>query len=268
MAVHRHSALRAALLAVPLLIFARAVHAGAWTMHENEGQMIAASIVSDASRGYDEDGRASQKIAFRKTFASAYIEYGLKDWLTLVAVPEYADATSAASGRMTQYARDFAFSGGARARIWNGAGVLSLEALARSAGAFELDTSFQQKPGRDFELRALYGTHFELFGREGCFDAEIAQRWATGGRPNETPVDLTLLYDVGWKTQALLQSFNVVSQGAGRPPFVHYRYHKLAFSVVRPVWGRTSLQLGGFFSPAGQNALQERGIFLSVWTRF
>jgi len=268
MVVHRHSRLKAAALAVPLLFSPHLAHAGAWTLNADEGQVIAGSTISTASRSYDENGQATQKVTFRKTFASAYIEYGWKDWLTLIAVPEYADATSAAVGRRTQHARDFAFSGGARVRIWNGGGVVSLEALARSAGAFELDTSFQQKPGKDFELRALYGTHFELLGREGCVDAEIAQRWATGGRPNETPIDITLLYDIGWKTQALMQSFNVISQGAGRPPFAHYRYHKLALSVVRPVWGQSSLQIGGFVSPSGQNALKEKGFFVSVWTRF
>jgi hypothetical protein len=107
-----------------------------------------------------------------------------------------------------------------------------------------------------------------MVGREGCFDAEIAQRWTTGGRPNETPLDLTLLYDIGWKTQAVVQSFNVISQGSGRPPFDHYRYHKLALAAVRPVWGDTSLEVGGFLSPAGQNALEEKGIFLAIWTKF
>lgn len=268
MAIHRHSHLKAAAIAALPFFSAHLAHAGAWTLNGDEGQIIAGSTISTASRSYDKNGHATQKVLFHKAFASAYIEYGWEDWLTLIAVPEYADATSAAVGRQTQHARDFAFSGGARVRVWNDGGVVSLEALARSAGAFELDTSFQQKPGKDFELRALYGTHFELLGREGCVDAEIAQRWATGGRPNETPIDITLLYDIGWKTQALVQSFNVISQGGGRPPFAAYRYHKLALSVVRPVWGRTSLQIGGFVSPAGQNALQEKGFFISVWTQF
>lgn len=268
MVVHRSSGLTAAALAVPLLFGARCAHAGAWTLNAHDGQIIAGSIVSDASRRYNQNGRATQKVVFRKTFASAYIEYGWKDWLTLVAAPEYADAMSAAAGSPKQHARDFAFSGGARVRIWNDAGVLSLEALARSAGAYELDTSFQQKPGKQFEMRLLYGTHFEFLGHEGCLDAEIAQRWVSGGQPNETPVDITLLYDIGWKTQAAVQSFNVMSHGAGRAPFAAYRYHKLALSVVRPVWGRTSLQIGGFVSPAGQNALREKGLFISVWTQF
>lgn len=264
MAVHSSSCLTAAFL----LLCPSLAHAGAWTLDAHQGQIIAATTISDATKSFDANGNPTDDVTFRKTFASAYVEYGWTDWLTLIAVPEYADALSAGTGRMTERARDFAFSGGARVRLLDDSGVLSLEVMARSAGAFELDTSFRQKPGEELEFRALYGTHFELFGREGCLDAEIAQRWTTGGRPNETPIDLTAIYDVGWKTQALVQSFNVVSEGAGRPPFVHYRYHKLALSLVRPVWGRTSLQLGGFVSPAGQNALEEKGVFLSMWTKF
>ena len=245
-----------------------AANAGAWTLDKGGWQIISATTISDAGKSFDADGKPTEDVTFRKTFTSLYAEYGWTDWLTLVAVPEYASAVSAQPKRAPERANDFAISGGARVRLLGDTGVLSIEAMARSAGAFELDTSFRQRPGEDFELRVLYGTHFELFGREGCFDAEIAQRWTTGGRPDETPVDLTLIYDIGWKTQAIAQNFNVVSEGGGQPPFVHYRYHKLALSFVRPVWGRTSLQLGGFVSPAGQNALEEKGIFLSLWTRF
>lgn len=251
-----------------MLLLPGVAHAGAWTLPANSWQVISMSTVSDASRSYDAHAHPTGPVSFRKTFASLYTEYGWNDWLTLVAVPEYAEAISAAPGRLTQKARNFAISGGARVRLFEGAGVLSIEAIARSAGAFELDTSFRQKPGEDFELRALYGTHFELFGREGCLDIKIAQRWATGGRPDGTPVDLSAMYDIGWKSQVLLQSFNVISEGSGDPPFDYYRYHKLALSVVRPVWGKNSLQIGAFISPAGQNALREQGVFLAVWTKF
>jgi hypothetical protein len=260
--------MKPALAALALCFVPAAAQAGAWTLSAGDTQVISETIISSANKSFDANSDPTEDVIFRKTFTSVYAEYGWNDWLTLVAVPEYASAISAGAGRATEHANDFAVSGGARVRLLNDTGVLSVEAMARSAGAFELDTSFDEKPGEEFELRALYGTHFEALGRDSCFDVEIAQRWTTGGRPNEVPIDLSLMMDVGWKTQALLQSFNVVSEGAGRPPFDHYRYHKLALSLVRPVWRDTSLQLGGFLSPAGQNALEERGVFLAIWTKF
>jgi hypothetical protein len=249
-------------------LFPTGAFAGAWTLPEGTTQIITTVTSSDASKSFGDKSKASEDVIFHKIFLSAYSEYGWNDWLTLVATPEYASASSVAPGRAMQKANDFAFSGGVRVRLFDAAGVFSLQAIARSAGAFELDTSVDQDPGEDFELRALYGTHFELFGHDGCFDLQIAQRWATGKRPDETPVDLTLLYDVGWNTQIFLQTFNVVSEGSGQPPFTYYRYHKLALSAVHPVWGAFSVQLGAFVSPAGQNALREQGLFAAIWARF
>jgi hypothetical protein len=260
--------MRATPLAIAFFCLPSLAHAGAWTLDKGNAQVITSTIISSANKSFDANSDPAQKVTFRKTFTSLYAEYGWNDWLTLVAAPEYASAISAGPGRATDRAKDFAISAGARVRLLNDAGVLSVQVMARSAGAFELDTSFDEKPGEELEVRALYGTHFEAFGHDGCFDVEMAQRWTTGARPNEVPIDLTLMIGIGWKTQALLQNFNVVSEGAGRPPFAHYRYHKLALSLVRPFWGQTSLQLGGFLSPAGQNALEERGIFLSIWTKF
>ena len=255
-------------LVVIACLFPGGAFAGAWTLPEGSTQIITTVTTSDADKSFDQDGKADDDVTFHKVFLSAYSEYGWNDWLTLIATPEYASANSAAPGRASQKANDFALSGGARVRLFDDAGVFSLQATARSAGAFELDTSVDEDPGEDFELRALYGTHFEMFGRAGCFDVQIAQRWTTGKRPDETPFDLTLLYDVGWDTQLLLQNFNVVSQGSGQPPFTYYRYHKLALSAVHPLWGSFSVQLGAFVSPAGQNALREQGLFAGIWARF
>jgi hypothetical protein len=178
---------RSLIFGVVLCLFPGCAFAGAWTLPEGTTQIITSLTNSDASKSFDENGKASEDVTFHKTFLSAYSEYGWNDWLTLIATPEYASASSAAPGRAMQNANDFALSGGVRVRLFDEAGVFSLQATARSAGAFELDTSVDQDPGEDFELRALYGTHFELFGHTGCFDVQIAHRWATrrnAGRPH------------------------------------------------------------------------------------
>jgi hypothetical protein len=255
----------AALFAMPPM----RAFAGAWTLPEGTTQIITTMTSSDAGKSFDANGGASEDVTFHKIFLSAYSEYGWNDWLTVVVTPEYAVASSAAPGQAMQKANDFAISGGARVRLLSDDNdVFSLQATARSAGAFELDTSVDQDPGEDFEMRALYGRHFELFGHAGCFDVQIAQRFATGKRPDEVPVDLTLVYDAGWDTEVFLQNFNVISEGSGQPPFAYYRYHKLALSAVHPLWGVFSVQLGGFITPAGQNALREQGLFAAFWARF
>jgi len=66
---------------------------------------------------------------------------------------------------------------------------------------------------------------------------------------------------------AMAQSFNLIS-GPARPPYQPFRIHKIQFSAVWKVSPSFSLQSGAFFSPAGRNALDERGLVLSVWANF
>ncbi len=139
---------------------------------------------------------------------------------------------------------------------------------AKSAGAFNTTVSAGGSPGRQIELRFLYGTNFVLFGHDGFFDAEIAQRWIAGSRADEVPIDLTLGLRISKRTRVLVQSFNIVAEGNARPPFGFYRSHKLSLSLVTDVRPGLSVESGAYFSPAGQNALVERGFSSGLWLRF
>ena len=63
----------------------------------------------------------------------------------------------------------------------------------------------------------------------------------------------------------MAQSFNTVSGGDAVSPFTYYRSHKFELSLVERLNPRWSLQTGVFISPAGQNALVERGLQVSIW---
>ena len=143
-----------------------------------------------------------------------------------------------------------------------------MEATAREAGAFNFSVSENgQAGGQAAGMRILYGAPFKLAGKEGFVDAELAQRWLTPPRPDETAMDLTAglwLTPVG---MIMLQSFNLFS-GPARAPYIRFRTHKLQASFVWRWSPRTSFQVGGYFSPAGANALQESGLVASLWTDF
>ncbi len=248
--------------------------AGAWTLPEGKTQVIAGTTISSAFAAFDDKGQASRPVTFHKVLSAGCIEYGWKDWLTVIALPEYAQATSGAPGVPVQRANDWALGLGARARLFDDNGVMSVQLSAKSAGAFDAVNSVNPavptdpQTDRQIELRLLYGTNFSLFGRSGYFDAQIAQRFIAGARPSEVPVDLTLGYDIGWGSTAMLQSFNIIAEGDARAPYTYYRLHKVALSVVTPLKGGFSIQSGSFFSPAGQNALAEKGLFVALWASF
>jgi hypothetical protein len=67
----------------------------------------------------------------------------------------------------------------------------------------------------------------------------------------------------------LVQSFNVVSEGAGAPIYGgSYDYEKLQLSALYTLAANWWLQGGGFSTYAGRNALQENGVIFGVWHQF
>ncbi len=63
------------------------------------------------------------------------------------------------------------------------------------------------------------------------------------------------------------QSFNINHDADAAPPCGYYRSHKLELSVVNKLSRHWSMQVGMFYSPAGQNALVQKGVSVSLWTQ-
>jgi len=251
-----------------LALWPCAAHAGAWTEPEDGIQVIVGATFSRATSGFDHRGSDRLPIRYEKVLTQLHAEYGWNDWLTLILAPEYAHARLIAPARKPIYADDMAIEGGVRVRLLKDVGIVSAQLTAKTAGAFDMTVSVDGAPGRQLELRFLYGTNFTLFHLPGFLDAEIAQRWIAGPRADEVPIDLTLGLRIARKTRILFQSFNVIAQGNASPPYSYYRSHKLAFSLVTDLRRGLCLQSSTYYSPAGQNALAEEGVSLSLWLQF
>jgi hypothetical protein len=78
-------------LIVPILsaIAGEDAGAGAWLMPPGNGQVIAGTDFSGSSRAFDANGKLNPVPSYQKFELGADIEYGLADWLTLVAYPSY-----------------------------------------------------------------------------------------------------------------------------------------------------------------------------------
>lgn len=259
---------RILLLALLAAGISQAATAGAWTEKEGSAQIILGSTYSVADASFDSSGVPSKPVVFSKLWSSIWAEYGWTDDLTLIASPEYAWAHTQSATTPRMRASDLAFGGGARYLLSDSFGVLSLQATAKTAGAFDMSVAVGHQSGEQAELRLLYGANFKLFGYDSFVDAEIGERWVAGARPNETPIDVTLGTYAFDHYLFLLQSFNVIAGGNARLPYGYYRSHKLASSVVIPIGKVVSLQIGGFTSPAGQNSLQETGGSVALWFNF
>lgn len=260
--------LAAAILVVFCAGVPSAAHASGWTQDEDKGQIFSTFIYSHASRSYDNNSNAAIPIHYTKLLTQTYIEYGVRNWLTLTVNPEYARAISGPPDGPLEVAKAFALGAGLRLRLFKENGVFSVEGSYKTAGAFTTSVSVNQESGRQYEIRALYGTNFDFFGLSGFADIEAAERFVAGARPRETPVDFSAGLHITPQTMLLAQSFNVIAGGDARPPYGYYRSHKLQLSVVQHLWRHLSLQIGGYLSPAGQNALREQGLLIALWDSF
>jgi hypothetical protein len=245
----------------------RPAYAGAWTLPAGDTQIISGAIYSTATATFDHSGGAVPAF-YRKILLQSYAEHGVTDKLTLILSPEYAIATEAGPGRPLVHASDFAIEGGLRYLLTDCFGILSAQASYKSAGAFDMSVSANNDSGSEVELRLLYGANFKIFGRNAYVDAEVAQRWIGGARPNETPIDLTVGVHFSEKFTVMAQSFNIIAGGNGKPPYRYYRSHKLELAFVQRLWKGVYFESGAYISPIGQNSLVERGTDASIWVYF
>jgi hypothetical protein len=254
---------------VALLLSGDAAQAGAWTEPQNHWQAIAGVIFSDADRGYDAHGNSGTPVDFERALFQTSAEYGWKDDLTLFARVETAVAHYRDSAVPAVDAVDNAAQIGARLRLIDDAdyGILSLEGSVRTAGAFNFAVSANSlASGRSAGLRLLYGLGFQWRGMNGFADFEAGETFLSRPRPDETPIDLTAGLWIDTNTMAMIQSFNLIGAGGGGGnSYPYFRSHKIEISAVRKLSDRYSVQAGAFFSPAGQNALVEQGLCLSLW---
>ncbi len=259
---------RSAICGLAMLLTPHAAYAGAWTQEAHHRLIISSSDYSEALDGYDGKAKADAPIRFTKVSARDLIEYGWSDRLTLFLNPEYIVARSQWDLKAPIMARALSVEDGARYRILDNIGVLSVQSSYRSSGAFDLPNSRGFDAASIVEGRVLYGTNFSLFGFDAFGDVEMAERYVSHPRPDETVLDLTSGIKFGSTTQVMLQSFNVISGGDWDPPDTYFRTHKIELSVVQRLTPKWSFQVGAYVSPAGQNSLVEQGLTAGVWTRF
>jgi len=241
--------------------------AGAWTLKKHHWQTFNATTLSTACAMFGSRARGSRAVAFRKFLAQNTVEYGLNDKITLFATPAYVSVVSQIlSGRETR-ATGSSLEAGMRILLFGRIGKLSLQGSYKAAGPFDLSDSSNQSAARQIEVRFLYGSSFKLGGDDAFIDLQTGQRWISRGRPDETVFDVTVGLWLRSDTMVMAQSFNTISSGNARPPFAYYRSHKVELSLVERISRHWSLQLGGYLSPAGQNALVEKGLSLVLWTQ-
>jgi hypothetical protein len=253
-----------ALLCAPS--FARA---GAWTLPEGTGQLLAIFTASTSTTDLEGSRGSMPTARYNKDEISALIEYGVTGRLTAIIDPglQHIDIGAPSSAERaglgyTEFGARYAFL---QVPNW----VVSGQATLRIPGT--TDTANPAAVGYTYvqaDFRALLGHNFAIADRPAFFDVEVAERAGISG-PSEVHVDGTFGVKIFPRWMLLAQSFNVFSQG-GVPALYGgtYQYYKLQLSALYELTPTWSVQGGGFSTYAGRNALQENGVLLGVWHGF
>lgn len=241
--------------------------AGAWLMPPGAGQIIASTAFSESTRAFNAQGQLIPVPSYRKFELGTYIEYGVTDWLTLVASPAY--------DRIRAPPPAVSYNGigeseiGARLGVFRSdEAVASFQASLRTPGASLADTlgPFQPRRAMSIELRGMAGRNIEVATMPGFVEAEAAYRFYGEGQPGEWRFDITLGLRPTPRALFLLQSFASLSNESGR--YLQTSWIKLQPSLVYELSPQWAAQVGGFFTIAGINAGREFGPLAALWYRF
>jgi hypothetical protein len=242
--------------------------AGAWSLPQGSGQAVVTATVSSAGSGYN--GTGLTPIArYNKLELQGLLEYGMTDSFTAIVSPglRHVDINSPVDARRTGLG--YTEFGGRYRLLQAESWVVSGQATFRVPGTN--DTSNPAAigyTGVESDIRGLVGYGFAFRGMPAFVDLELAERFRAGAPPDEFRIDATFGLQVAHQWLLLAQSFNVMSEGAGSPPFASYEYYKFQASTVYSLTPALALQLGAFTTYAGRNALQENGGVFGVWYRF
>jgi hypothetical protein len=166
---------------------------GAWLLPPGEGQVIADTFFSDSTRAFDAHGHLVPVPSYRKFELGTYLEYGLTNWLTLVASPSYDRIHNPPPGQ--SYNGPGGSEIAARVGLYRtDTSVLSFQAGLRSPGFSFADSlgPFAVRRAASLDVRGLAGRNIEIAGMPGFVEAQGAYRFYAAGQPGEFRIDLTM----------------------------------------------------------------------------
>jgi hypothetical protein len=246
-----------------------AATAGAWTLDAGTAQAIMTATSTTASQAFDGAGNLQSTPRYNKTELQGWFEYGVTNPFTVIVAPQLQHVDIAAPTDAQRTGLGYTEFGGRYRLLQGESWVVSGQATLRVPGTY--DNSNPAAIGYtdvEADVRGLVGYSFSIGKMRAFADLEIAQRFSVGPQPSEFRADATLGVWVTPRWLLMAQSFNVVSEGSGNPPFTSYDYCKFQLSAVYAVTPALSLQLGGVTTYAGSNALQENGLVVGAWYRW
>ena len=258
-----------------LSLYPAEARAGAWTQKESEGSAFLQATATWSDHAFDGASSLFAAQTYDKVTTQLFLEYGAADWLTLLVAPEIVSISVGAPTDQSYFGPGYT-DVGMRMRLGQGSApgldfVVSTQVVLRVPGAkpSEGEAVIGYVNG-ELDLRLLAGVSFDLWGYASFLDLEVAQRQRYGAPPNEFRFDATLGVRVAPQWLALIQSFNVISEGAGDGPVfdVSYEYYKLQIGGMYDLNPSISVMVAFVSTYYARNAPQENGVVLGALVRY
>jgi protein XagA len=248
-------------------------YAGSFMQNEGEGQAISSINIMEAHKSFNPKGIVTKTAPTQKIEASLFIEYGVREWLTVFVQPNYIRNQIGEPINATYSGLGYSEFGGRIRILQSGTFVLSAQSSLRLPKPSDIHNVAQTgNIGSETDNRILAGKSFEFFGRSSFTDVNIGYRTRGGQPANEWRSDVTFgtrpMPEFLPKLMLLVQSFNAVSDGRGLSSIPRTSSSKLQLSAVYDVTKQWSVQLGGYTTLIGRNYNRETGAVASVWRKF
>ncbi|RXF74819.1 hypothetical protein [Hansschlegelia zhihuaiae] len=247
-----------------------AAAAGAFTLERGEVKAFLTGYVMSGDEYFDRMGKRQSRGRYEKRELQAFVEYGALEGLTLFGSTAL-QRIEAKDGGVHDREGLGRSEAGARARLWSQDGwIVSAQASAVIAGAKKgSGLAAIGETDDQADVRGLVARSFEVFGKPAFLDMGVGYRWRSGDPANEMRIDVTLGIRPIERLLLLVQNFNQIGTGRWKGPYeLKQRIHKLQGAAIFDLNERWSIFAAAFFTPVGQDCLDERGATVGIGLRF
>jgi protein XagA len=252
-----------------ILVHTTTASAGAFNVPQGQGLAIVDFTFAGGDRYFNGLGKLAAADTFRRGDVSAYVEYGVTDWLMAVVRPDLT-IISLRGQPAGQYTGLGTSEAGAQLRLLAyGPAVLAVQGTFRLPGSTDRDNpALIGQTSHDADLRGLFGYGFDIAGWPAFLDLQSAYRFRDSDAPDEVHTDVTFGVRPWPDLMVLLQAFNTTSTGRGTAWFPRQEYTHVELSGVYDIDPSWSVQLGAFTTVLARDSLREQGVVTAVWRRF
>ncbi len=243
--------------------------AGAWTPDQGHGEIIVTTFFEQAGVAYDQIGRFTPTPFYRSAQATAYVAYGVTDWLAAIVLPS-VQSSSLGAPENQRYTGLGDSEIAVQARVWrDDSTVISVLAGVRAATSGGATNSWLQGPNQpEYDFQLLLGHNVSLRDFSGFLDFAAGYRLVGGSTPNEGHFDATFGLYATPELLVLAQSFNTISAASSNPQTPQWAQAKAQLSLVYQFSAGWRAQASGYVTLAGLNAYRENGLLLGLWRKF